>query len=76
MILVTGGAGFIGSHVLDRLSASGIPARALVRRHTSLPPGIEPAQGDLVSGSGLAGAVRGVPASELRDARARRRGGS
>jgi nucleoside-diphosphate-sugar epimerase len=60
MILVSGGSGFIGSHLLDRLAASGIPARAIVRRKTALPSGIEPAFADLVSGEGVAEAVRGA----------------
>ena len=32
MVLVTGGTGFIGSHLLDKLAASGARVRALVRR--------------------------------------------
>ncbi len=60
MILVTGGTGFIGSHLLDRLSAEGQPARALVRRKTELPKNVEAVRADLMSSDGLANAVRGV----------------
>jgi nucleoside-diphosphate-sugar epimerase len=62
MIVVSGGSGFIGSHLLERLSASGTPARAIVRRKTNLPRGIEAAHADLVSGQGVAEAVRGARA--------------
>ncbi len=62
MILVTGGSGFIGSHVLDRLSAAGLPSRALLRRKIALPPGIGPVFGDLASGDGLDQALVGVTA--------------
>jgi len=31
MILLTGGTGFVGSHVLERLRADGVPVRCLVR---------------------------------------------
>jgi len=63
MILVTGGTGFIGSHLLDKLSALGQPARCLLRRKARprcLPPGIEAACGDLTSGEGVEEAVRGA----------------
>ncbi|HTS25323.1 MAG TPA: NAD-dependent epimerase/dehydratase family protein [Bryobacteraceae bacterium] len=65
MILVTGGTGFIGSHVLEKLSSSGVPARCLLRprnRPATLPAGIEPAFGDLSTGHGLAEALRGITA--------------
>jgi nucleoside-diphosphate-sugar epimerase len=62
MILVTGGTGFIGSHVLDRLAAAGEPVRALVRRKTELPAGVEPAYADLAEGAALSDAFRGVTA--------------
>ena len=63
MILVTGGTGFIGSHLLERLSILGVPARCLLRRTKKprpLPPGVEPVFGDLTSGQGLDDALRGA----------------
>ena len=63
MILVTGGTGFIGSHLLDKLSALGEPARCLMRRKARprrLPAGIEAVYGDLISGEGVEEAVRGA----------------
>jgi len=63
MILVTGGTGFIGSHLVERLVAEGRPVRCLVRRAATacnLPPSIELAHGDLAGGAGLAEALRGV----------------
>ncbi|MGA2271512.1 MAG: NAD-dependent epimerase/dehydratase family protein [Bryobacteraceae bacterium] len=65
MLLVTGGTGFIGSHLLDRLSALGEPARCLLRRRAvprRLPAGIEAAYGDLTGGQGVEEALRGVDA--------------
>jgi dihydroflavonol-4-reductase len=65
VILVTGGTGFIGSHLLDRLAGAGQPVRALVRhntlrRKTALPRGVEAVPGDLATGEGLADAARGA----------------
>ena len=63
MILVTGGTGFVGSHLLDAFAASREPVRALVRpsrvpRH--LPPGVQSCPGDLTTGQGLEDALSGV----------------
>ncbi|MGA7238630.1 MAG: NAD-dependent epimerase/dehydratase family protein [Bryobacteraceae bacterium] len=60
MILITGGTGFIGSHVLDRLAAAGEPVRALVRRKSALPAGVEAAYADLAEDTELSNALRGV----------------
>jgi nucleoside-diphosphate-sugar epimerase len=63
MILVTGGTGFIGSHLLEKLSALGEPARCLLRRKARprrLPAGIQAVYGDLISGEGVEEAVRGA----------------
>src|SRR5450755_4141672 len=49
MILVTGGTGFIGTHLLDTLVAKGEAVRALVRRTRLprvLPAGVETVYGD------------------------------
>ena len=66
MILVTGGTGFIGTHLLEKLVASGQAVRALVRRTgarpRSLPAGVETVYGDLASGAGIAEALRGTHA--------------
>ena len=63
MILVTGGTGFIGTHLLERLAATDAAVRALVRRQKSprtLPAGVETVYGDLATGEGLAAAIEGV----------------
>ncbi len=63
MVLVTGGTGFIGRHLLDRFCTSGESVRCLVRPRSvqrRLPPGVESAAGDLTSGQGLNDALRGV----------------
>jgi dihydroflavonol-4-reductase len=63
MILVTGATGFIGSHLVETLCASGDAVRCLVRpkrRTRSLPVSVEVAEADLVTGAGLDEALRGV----------------
>jgi nucleoside-diphosphate-sugar epimerase len=63
MILVTGGTGFIGTHLLEKLAAKGAGVRALVRRGRaprSLPAGVEAVYGDLASGEGIREALRGA----------------
>jgi nucleoside-diphosphate-sugar epimerase len=60
MILVTGGTGFIGSHLIEKLSAWGEPLRCLVRRRR--PAGVEAVRGDLITGQGLEEALRGIDA--------------
>ena len=63
MILVTGGTGFIGTHLLERLAATSVPVRALVRRTKaprSLAGGVVQVYGDLATGEGIAAALEGV----------------
>jgi dihydroflavonol-4-reductase len=66
MILLTGGTGFVGSHVLERLRADGAPVRCLVRPKAgrALDAGAmgatEVVAGDLETGAGLKEALAGV----------------
>jgi nucleoside-diphosphate-sugar epimerase len=65
MILVTGGTGFVGSHLVEHLAAARHPVRCLVRPQTRehrWPQGVELARGDLTTGAGLADALQGVDA--------------
>ena len=62
MILVTGGSGFIGSHLVERLCCGGERVRCLLRRkdYAGLPPQAEAVFGELISGVGLEAALQGV----------------
>jgi NADH dehydrogenase len=64
MILVTGANGYVGSHVVKRLAASGRPVRAMVRRPQEYPApaGVEVVLGDLNKPQTLGAAVDGVEA--------------
>jgi nucleoside-diphosphate-sugar epimerase len=63
-VLVTGAAGFIGSHLVDALVARGEPVRCFVRKKDSLEflprKGIEVVVGDIVDKKSLASACEGV----------------
>jgi UDP-glucose 4-epimerase len=64
-VLVTGGAGFIGSHVVEALSAEGARVTILdnlstgFREFVSQAPGVELVEGDLLDQSTVSRAVRG-----------------
>jgi dTDP-L-rhamnose 4-epimerase len=63
MILVTGGAGFIGSHIVDALIADGHEVRMLDRRAEGhRQPGAELVRGDVADRDSVARALRGVDA--------------
>ncbi len=63
MILITGGTGFVGSHLVEAVCARGERVRCLIRRDSlkrrklALPAKAEYVFGDLVSGEGLNDAV-------------------
>ena len=64
-VLLTGGSGFLGSHIADRLASQGVEVRALVRprsdvRHLSSLPGVTLVPGALDDSASLATAVRDV----------------
>jgi uncharacterized protein YbjT (DUF2867 family) len=59
-ILVTGGTGTLGRHVVRRLRDAGRDARVLTRRSYEAEEGIEFVTGDLATGDGIEAAVDGV----------------
>jgi uncharacterized protein YbjT (DUF2867 family) len=70
MILVTGATGLNGRELVQRLSARGVPVRALVRnvaRAAALAalPHVEVAEGDMAHPDTLAGPLRGVDRAML-----------
>ena len=76
-VLITGGAGFIGSHLADELLAQGYAVRALdnlspqvhgeqaygkTQRPSYLSPEVELIQGDITDGNAVRRALRGIGA--------------
>jgi len=63
-VLITGGAGFVGRAILDRLVAAGRPVRALARSEASAgvlaEAGAEVARGDILDPASLERAMRGA----------------
>jgi dTDP-L-rhamnose 4-epimerase len=64
MLLVTGGAGFVGSHVVDALAAGGAFVRILDREppRADLPDSVEHVVGDVRNPADVRGALHGVDA--------------
>jgi uncharacterized protein YbjT (DUF2867 family) len=59
-VLVTGGTGLLGRHVVRRLVATGHTVRVLTRHAGASAPDAQPVTGDLSTGDGLDEAVAGV----------------
>ena len=59
-VLVTGGAGFVGSHVVEQLLAAGADVRVVDNRAGGAEPGAEVLLGDLVERGVAEAAVAGV----------------
>jgi uncharacterized protein YbjT (DUF2867 family) len=59
-VLVTGGTGTLGRHVVPRLRDAGCPVRVLSRHEQAPYLGVEFVTGDLASGEGIAAAVAGI----------------
>ena len=64
MLLITGGAGFIGSHVAEQLAAAGHAVRVLdlAPPRADLPDGVEHVVGDVRDADAVRAALRGVTA--------------
>lgn len=61
-VLVTGASGFIGSHVTARLLEQGHEVAAFSRHGMAPQPGVQSLQGDVVTGEGLAEAMKDIGA--------------
>jgi UDP-glucose 4-epimerase len=61
-VLVTGGSGFIGSHVVDQLLVAGHRPRIFDVRPSPYHPGVDSVEGDLGDLDELCGALRGCDA--------------
>lgn len=59
-ILITGGTGTLGRHVLPLLLSAGHDLRVLTRRAPEPRPGVEYVPGDLLTGDGVAAAAEGA----------------
>ena len=60
MILLTGGTGFVGGHVLQALQEAGRPVRCLVRNPSKASLECELVQGDMTDVESLRRAVEGA----------------
>ncbi|HTI30712.1 MAG TPA: NAD(P)-dependent oxidoreductase [Sphingomonas sp.] len=63
IVALTGGTGFLGRHVLDRLIQHGHAVKALARRAQPARNNVEWVAGDLADGAALAGLCKGVDAA-------------
>ena len=68
-VLVTGGAGFIGSHVVEALLDAGHEPRVLDRLDTHLPQGAEHVHADVRDADAVRRALRGIDAVSHQAAR-------
>ncbi len=68
-VLVTGGAGFIGSHIVDALLDSGHEPRILDRLSTHVPDGVEHVRADVRDGDAVRRALSGIDAVSHQAAR-------